>query len=132
MNITIDTSALIAVIINEPEKKKIIEITTGCRLIFCPNSVHWEIGNAFSAMLKRKRITLEQVKIAIDEFRKIPIQFIDVNLNSTMELVNNFHIYAYDAYLITCALQSNTPLLTLDKKLIDVAKSAGVEVLEVN
>jgi predicted nucleic acid-binding protein len=131
MNITIDTSALIAVIINEPEKKKIIEITTGCRLI-CPNSVYWEIGNAFSAMLKRKRITLEQVKIAIDEFRKIPIQFIDVNLNSTMELVNNFHIYAYDAYLITCALQSNTPLLTLDKKLIDVAKSAGVEVLEVN
>ncbi len=132
MNITIDTSALIAVIINEPEKKKIIEITTGCRLIFCPNSVYWEIGNAFSAMLKRKRITLEQVKLATDEFRKIPIQFIDVNLNSTMELVNKFHIYAYDAYLIRCAQQSNTPLLTLDKKLIDVAKSAGIEVLEVN
>ncbi|MFQ5455563.1 MAG: hypothetical protein ACE5EA_05065 [Nitrospirota bacterium] len=36
-----------------------IELTNGADLIV-PYSVHWEIGNAFSAMLKRKRITLKQ------------------------------------------------------------------------
>jgi len=39
MNITIDTSALIAVIGNEVSKQKIIEITTGSALC-APMSVH--------------------------------------------------------------------------------------------
>jgi uncharacterized protein with PIN domain len=54
MDITIDTSALIAVIANEPEKQKLIEVTKGVDLI-APLSVHWEIGNAFSSWFKRKK-----------------------------------------------------------------------------
>lgn len=34
MDIVIDTSALIAVIVDEPERNKIIELTTGNTLIF--------------------------------------------------------------------------------------------------
>jgi predicted nucleic acid-binding protein len=49
MDIVIDTSALIAVIVAEPERDKIIELTTGNTLIG-PGSIPWEIGNAFSAM----------------------------------------------------------------------------------
>jgi predicted nucleic acid-binding protein len=41
------------------------------------------------------------------------------------------NIYGYDAYLIQCALQTNTALLTLDNGLIDAAGSAGVKCLEV-
>jgi hypothetical protein len=52
MNITIDTSALIAVITGEPKKSRIIELTIGANLI-SPHSVHWEVGNVFSAMLKQ-------------------------------------------------------------------------------
>ena len=55
MEITIDTSALIAVIGNEKTKDRIIEITIGSSLV-APVSVHWEIGNAFSAMFKRRMI----------------------------------------------------------------------------
>jgi len=56
MNIVIDTSALIAVIAEEPERNRLIELTSGCTLI-APGSVPWEIGNAFSAMFKQKRLT---------------------------------------------------------------------------
>ena len=40
------TSALIAVIVGEPERLRIIEFTTGNTLIG-PGSIPWEIGNAF-------------------------------------------------------------------------------------
>jgi predicted nucleic acid-binding protein len=68
-------------------------------------SIPWEIGNALSAMFKRKRITLEQAKIALQLYRKIPITFVDVQLESAVEITKQLNIYAYDAYLITCALQ---------------------------
>ena len=130
MEITLDTSALIAVITNEPSKGKIIEISNRST-IFCPLSVHWEIGNAFSAMLKRGRINLTQAQTCIEAYEEIPIKFVDVSLMQTLELINHLKIYAYDAYLVKCAQQLGTPLLTLDKGLISAARSVGVTTLEV-
>jgi predicted nucleic acid-binding protein len=130
MNITIDTSALIAVIGNERTKNKIIEITIGASLT-APISVHWEIGNAFSAMFKRRIIDLAEAEIALKIYKSIPIQFIDVPLERTLHITKNFNIYAYDAYLIQCAELTSSPLLTLDKNLINIAKQMGITVLEV-
>ncbi len=129
MNITIDTSALIAVIANEPEKNRIIKLTEDSSLL-APASVHWEIGNAFSAMLKRDRINIIQAQACIQVYRKIPIKFIDVKLDETLDMIDQLKIYAYDAYLIQCARQSETALLTLDNGLIKAAKSMEIQVLE--
>jgi predicted nucleic acid-binding protein len=70
MDIVIDTSALIAVIVAEPERNKIIEITKGNTLIG-PGSIPWEIGNAFSAMFKRNRISLNDLDFA--HFNTVPL-----------------------------------------------------------
>jgi len=131
MYITIDTSALIAVIGNEASKQKIIKATSGCSL-YAPSSVHWEIGNAFSAMFKRSVSTIEQARLALAVYREIPIKFIDVSLEHTVEISQVLHIYAYDAYLIQCAQQTSTPLLTLDKGLKVAAEKMGIHILEVN
>lgn len=130
MEITLDTSALIAVIGNEPPKQKIIKLTVGASLI-APSSVHWEIGNAFSAMFKRQAIALDVAQKALGIYKSIPIKFIDVPLERTLHITSNFKIYAYDAYLIQCAEQTSSPLLTLDKGLIRTAKEMGITVLEV-
>ncbi len=130
MNITIDTSALIAVIGNEASKQRIIEITTGCSLC-APMSVHWEIGNAFSAMFKRGRSDIEQSRKALTAYRGIPIKFIDVPLKQTLEISHALSVYAYDAYLIQCAQQTNTSLLTLDGGLKLAAKKMGINLMEV-
>jgi len=130
MNITIDTSALIAVIGNEQTKGAIIKITEDCSL-HSPVSVHWEIGNAFSAMFKRKLITIYQAKLALAAYREIPIKFLDVPLEKTIEISHLLNIYAYDAYLIQCAQQTNTPLLTLDRGLKVAAQEIGFQLLEV-
>lgn len=130
MEITIDTSALIAVIVNEPSKQRIIKLTEGGSLV-APSSVHWEIGNAFSAMFKRKIITTELAQKALAAYRSIPIKHIDVPLERTLHIASEFNIYAYDAYLIQCAEQTSSPLLTLDKGLATTAKKMGIVLLEV-
>lgn len=129
MDITIDTSALIAIITNEVHKEQIIKITEGVNL-YAPASVHWEIGNAFSAMLKRNRIDIIQAQSCVNAYHAIPIKFYDINLEQSLNLVAQLKIYAYDAYLIQCAKQSDSSLLTLDKGLCLAAKSIGIKVLE--
>jgi len=130
MYITIDTSALIAVVGNEDSKQKIIEETKGCSLC-APMSVHWEIGNAFSAMFKRKSLNIELAKQALTAYREIPIKFVDIPLEKTLEISHAQNIYAYDAYLIQCAQQTSTSLLTLDNRLKVVAEKMGVNILEI-
>ncbi len=130
MYITIDTSALIAVIGNEASKQSIVDLTANCSL-YAPASVHWEIGNAFSSMFKSQRLDIKPAQQALTVYSGIPIKFIDVPLEATLEISKAQNIYAYDAYLIQCAQQTSTSLLTLDNGLKSVARQVGVHVLEV-
>ena len=130
MQIVIDASVLIAVITNEAEKQKLIQRTEQAELI-APLSVHWEIGNAFSAMLKRQRVTLEQAVKAIQAYLQIPVRFVDVELIDSIAIANELNLYAYDAYLLRCAERYRSALLTLDQKLILSARSRKIPVLEI-
>jgi predicted nucleic acid-binding protein len=130
MEIVIDASVLVAVITNEDEKEKLVAITSEAELI-APLSVHWEIGNAFSSLLKRKRLTLEEALEAIDIYLQIPVRFVEVELTESLELADEMNIYAYDAYLLRCAAKYRLPLLTLDGRLAEAAKGKRIQVLEV-
>jgi len=130
MKIVIDTSAVIAVIADEPEKARLIELTKGA-IIVAPPSVKWEIGNAFSAMLKRSRLTLEQAVDAIDVYHSISIEIVEINLQDAIRLAGKYNIYAYDAYILQCAIEQELPLISLDKDLIEIAKRENIQVIEV-
>lgn len=129
MDLVADTSAIIAVINDEPERQAIIRYTVGAELV-APPSVHWEVGNAFSAMLKRRRISLDQAKQAIASYHRITFRYIDVSLEQALELSERLDIYAYDAYVLACALNLRLPLLTLDKRLANAATTLEVQTLE--
>ena len=130
MEIVIDTSALISVIVGEPERKRIIEVTTGNTLI-APGSIQWEIGNAFSAMFKQKRLTLTEAEKGISIFKGIPIRYIDPDFIKALKISKQANIYAYDAYFLDCAIRYKAPLLTLDRKLMASASIFNIETLEV-
>lgn len=130
MDIVIDTSALIAVIVAEPERNKIIEITKGNTLIG-PGSIPWEIGNAFSAMFKRNRISLTEAKKGLSIFSSIPVRYIEPDFVKVLHLSKETNIYAYDAYFLDCAVRHKAPLLTLDKKLKTAANNLNLDTLEV-
>lgn len=130
MEIVIDTSVVIAVLTNEAERAALVELTRGAHLV-APASVHWEVGNAFAAMLKRRRITLAEIEQALDAYEKIPLRFLEVELTTALRIAAKHNLYAYDAYLIACANRQRCPLLTLDGGLARAAKSAGVELAEI-
>ena len=70
LKIVVDASALIAVVANEPEKEALIRLTAGAELV-APASVHWEVGNALSAMMKRRRIGVDEAVRASVLYRAI-------------------------------------------------------------
>ena len=130
MELVIDTSALIAVIVAEPERDSIIEITKGNTLIG-PGSIPWEIGNAFSAMFKQNRVSMKEAEKGIEIFNTIPIRYIEPDFSKILYLSRENNMYAYDAYFLDCAIRHKAPFLTLDKKLRIIAENLNIETLGV-
>ncbi|MFZ1948303.1 MAG: type II toxin-antitoxin system VapC family toxin [bacterium] len=130
MNLVVDTSVIIAVLTSEPERARLVELTSGVNLI-TPASVHWEVGNALAAMFKRGRIDGKQVKQVLRAYERIPIQYLDVALGDALELALEHGLYAYDAYVLACAMSHRCRLISLDKGLVRAAGAAGIGVLEV-
>lgn len=128
MDIVIDTSALLAVIIAEPERDAIVSAATGHALIG-PGSIPWEVGNAFTAMLKRRRIEVADAQRGLEIFRRIPIRYVDVDLVNALSIAAEANGYAYDAYFLECAARYGAPLLTLDRSLRRAADSIGLRLV---
>jgi predicted nucleic acid-binding protein len=130
VELVVDTTVLIAVLTGEATRDQLITRTQGAELL-APGSVHWEVGNVFSALLKRRRLKLTEVQAALSAYAQIPIRFVEVELAAALELADRFGLYAHDAYLVACARRQRAPLLTLDARLGRAAHEAGVQVLEV-
>lgn len=129
MDIVIDTSALLAVLVAEPEKDRIVQLTAGHTLIG-PGSIPYEVGNAFSAMLKQRRIRLEDAHRGLKIFENIPVRYVGVDWTNALSLADQTNMYAYDAYFLDCAARHAAPLLTLDGTLRRAAAKIGVNLLE--
>ncbi len=130
MDVVIDTSALIAVIVDEPEREKIIKLTTGNTLIG-PGSIPWEIGNAFSAMFKRNSLSLDEAQKGLVIFNNIPLRYIKPDFTNEMKISKQTNMYAYDAYFLDCAIRQKAPLLTLDQRLKNAAQNINLTAMEV-
>lgn len=130
MDVCIDTSGIMAVILNEPKKAAILQNTVSATL-YAPQSLHWECGNALTAALKRGRIDLAQAVAAVQQYQLIPINFVEVDLSQSLTTASLHRLYAYDAYMIVCALNLNIPLLSLDIGLLTAASTAGVTIIKI-
>ncbi len=130
MDIVIDASAILAVIVDEPERDRVVEITTGHSLVG-PGSIPWEIGNAFTSMLKQHRLDIEEAKRGLTIFQSIPIRYLGVDMDNAVSIAHEHNLYAYDAYFLDCATRHSAALLTLDGPLKRAAYKIDIEVLEV-
>jgi predicted nucleic acid-binding protein len=130
MDLTVDASVIMAVILNEPSKPQILEATKGAELLSAA-SLPWEIGNALSALFRRRRIDLAQAELALASYRQIPVRLPPVDLEPCVQLAERYSVYAYDAYVIECARRYQCPLISLDRRQREVARSEGIETVEV-
>jgi predicted nucleic acid-binding protein len=128
VEVVTDASALLAVVFDEPERSSIIEATEGATLV-APTALPFEIGNALIAMSRRGRIEEETIFPAWKATQTIPIQLVPVDVEAALVLALANGIYAYDAYYLHCSLIHRRPLVTLDRKMREVAKKLGVRLL---
>jgi predicted nucleic acid-binding protein len=129
MNIISDTNIFLAVALSEPEKDRIIKLTSEADAI-APEILPYEIGNALSAMIKRKQITHDEALSAQSAASKIPVRLVSIDIQKSLRLAIEFNIYAYDAYFLQCAKAMSYPLMTLDKRMKKVAAELNIELLE--
>jgi predicted nucleic acid-binding protein len=130
MKVIADTNTFLAVTLYEPERDKIIKLTLGHDLV-APDILPFEIGNALSAMLKRRRLEPDDLLSVWDATQQIPVDLRSVNIREALKTASQFNIYAYDAYFLVCAISLNSPLITLDRRMIEVARSLGIHIMEV-
>jgi predicted nucleic acid-binding protein len=130
MEIMVDASILICIILNEPEKKKIISLTEGVDLV-SPEMISFEVGNAFSRMYKRHRLNEDQITKSYKLFESLPLRLVKVDMIKALKLSCKYNIYAYDAYYLETAYRLKIPLLTLDGPMKSNGINMNIDVLEV-
>ena len=74
---------------------------------------------------------MEQAIQAVQVHRRIPLRFVEVELEEAVKIAGAQGIYAYDAYLIRCAEKYKAPLISLDGGLLAAVKETGVRIIEV-
>jgi predicted nucleic acid-binding protein len=129
--IVIDTSAVLAVLLREPQRAALIGLTRDATLL-APGSVSWEVGNGLIAGFRRGRLTARDVRDAWLAFERIPLRLADVRIMRALTLAQQYGLYTYDAYVLELARTERAPLLTLDRRLVDAAGELGIDSLEVN
>ena len=129
MDLVADTNIFLAVALNEPQKSWIIEHTADATVL-APAVLPYEIGNALSAMVKRKQVTRQEALAAEESARKIPVRLVDVDIEECLQLALEYNIYAYDAYFLRSAQSFAVPLLTLDRRMKQVAEVLRIRLVE--
>jgi predicted nucleic acid-binding protein len=130
MEVLVDASAILAVLLNEPERDRIIQATKDASLL-APGSLPFEIGNAISALFRKKDLALIDGLAVYHAFMAIPIRLVEVDILKAVARAFDAGLYAYDAYFIAVAEARQLPLLTLDRRLAAAARERGVVLVEV-
>jgi predicted nucleic acid-binding protein len=129
MEILNDASAIMAIILKEPNRDRVISLTKGATLV-CPEMISFEIGNALTSLLRRKKITKEALKQAYQDYLKIPITKVNVDIPKALEIAGDNLIYAYDAYYLEVASRLNLPLVTFDNQMTRIGKEIKIMILQ--
>ena len=128
MEILLDASAIMAVIVYEPERENVIQFTKNA-VIISPNLVSFEIANGLTRMMRKKIIDRENMINAFRYFKKIPIKPVEVDAEKALEIAWEYKIYAYDAYYLETAKRLMLPLLTFDSNMSRIGKEIGINIL---
>ncbi len=129
MNIVSDTNIFLAVVLEEPEKDNIIQLTSETSAV-SPEILPYEFGNALTAMVKRKQLSHKEALAAYGAVSSIPVRLVSVDIQQALKLALDYNIYAYDAYFLQCAKQLSSPLITLDKRMKQVARDLSIKLVE--
>jgi predicted nucleic acid-binding protein len=128
MDIVSDASAFLAVILDEESREWVIERTTDCTLV-SPEVLPYEIANALIAVKRKGRLKEREVLKAFDISQRIPVKLISVKIRDALRIALTDSIHAYDAFYLQCCIETRLPLISLDNRMCDIARSLSIKVV---
>jgi predicted nucleic acid-binding protein len=111
------------------EYKAVMNASMG-RILCAPASVRWEVGNAATAGVKRRRFTAVRARQLVRDFQQVTLRELAVDLARAVDLALELGLYAYDGYILEAVRLSGYPLLTLDGPIRRNAQTMGLPVVE--
>lgn len=81
--------------------------------------------------MKRHLLNPDEVTEAWDNTQLIQVELRRTNIREALKIASKFNIYAYDAYYLECASNLKLPLMTLDRRLMEVARKIQIKIIEV-
>ena len=129
MDILLDASVIMSIILNEPNRNKVIDLTENATLL-SPEVISFEIGNALINLFRKRKITEEEMFEAYRNFVSIPIRSIKVDVAKALKIACKYKIYAYDAYYLEVAHRLKLPLITFDELMKKVGLDLKINILE--
>ncbi|MCL2182935.1 MAG: type II toxin-antitoxin system VapC family toxin [Chitinispirillia bacterium] len=130
IDVLVDASAVMKVLLGRPEKDRVINVFDYCTL-HAPPVLPYEIGNALMGVRRHNGLDEHGVIGAYNDFKEIQFEYQTVFVDKALIIACKYLIYAYDAYYLEVAKRQNLPILTFDKGMIRVARDLKLNVLEV-
>jgi predicted nucleic acid-binding protein len=129
MKIVADASVFLSVILNESDREWVVEKTSDCTIV-SPEILPYEIGNGLVVVKRKGRLTDRETLRAFDMSQRIAVRLMSINLHEALHIALRFNIFAYDAYYLQCCTENGFPLISLDRRMCDVARSLDIKVVE--
>jgi predicted nucleic acid-binding protein len=128
MEIVSDASAFLAVALNEKNRDWVIEKTAGLSIL-SPEVLPYEIGNALIALRKKGRLDEQEIIRAFGVSQEIAVRLVPIKVYEALKTALKCNVYAYDAYYLQCCIENSLPLISLDGRMCEAAKSLGIKVV---
>lgn len=116
MAVVVDASALVAVLMAEPEATSVSERVKGHALI-STSMLPYEVANAAAQKTRRKLMTEEDARRALGDLGGLAVRLEPADPAAVLALALETGLTAYDASYLWLARELKADLVTLDTKL---------------
>lgn len=96
--------------------------TQGRLKLIAPGLLKYEVANALRSGVVQRRMIPEIAGKLLEEFLKLPINYLDIDFTKVLATALKYKISVYDAAYVCLAKTKRLPLLSLDRKLAKVAR----------
>lgn len=128
----VDSSAVIALLIREPNARRIVDAVTESESLLAPALMPYEVLNALHTAVRHDRLAEEGIGRCLAYYLRFPwvldIHSSSSRLGDVSRLAARHGLSANDAAYLEIALRHGCPLVTLDAALLEAAAAELVEV----
>lgn len=123
MKAIVDASFVLDFLLPDEGSPEVTEVFKNKRNVLASSILlPFEIANSLKSAIKSKRIIKNDAEKILEIYSALRIELIEIDITDVFEVSLKEDLSIYDAVYACLAIKKNVPLLTLDRKLANLAK----------